>query len=60
MQLDPLNVVQKELVYQIRSEDNGGSKFGIVYGNVINNVGLYNWIEQQTGMDASYVSERRI
>lgn len=58
MQLDPLHVVQTELVYQIQSEDNSaGSKFGIVYGNVINNVGLYNWIEQQTGMDASYVSE---
>ena len=57
MQLDPLHIVQKELVYQIQSEDNGGSKFGIIYGNAINNVGLYNWIEQQTGMDASYVSE---
>jgi hypothetical protein len=46
MQLDPLNVVQKELVYQIQSEDNsGGSKFGIVYGNAIKNVGLYDWIE---------------
>lgn len=58
MQLDPLNVVQKELVYQIQVEDNsGGSKFGIVYGNVIKNVGLYDWIEQQTGMDAAYVAE---
>lgn len=58
MQLDPLHVVQKELVYQIQSEDNsGGSKFGIVYGNVINNIGLYDWIEQQTGMDAAYVGE---
>lgn len=58
MQLDPLNVVQKELVYQIQAEDNsGGSKFGIVYGNVINNIGLYDWIEQQTGLDAGYVSE---
>jgi len=54
MQLDPLHVVQKELVYQIQSEDNsGGSKFGIVYGNVIKNVGLYDWIE----MDAAYVGE---
>lgn len=58
MQLDPLHVVQKELVYQIRVEDNSaGSKFGIVYGNVIKNVGLYDWIEQQTGMDAAYVGE---
>ena len=58
MQLDPLHVVQKELVYQIQSEDNsGGSKFGIVYGNVIKTVGLYDWIEQQTGMDAAYVGE---
>lgn len=58
MQLDSLNVVQKELVYQIQAEDNsGGSKFGIVYGNVINNIGLYDWIEQQTGLDAGYVSE---
>lgn len=58
MQLDPLHVVQKELVYQIQAEDNsGGSKFGIVYGNVIKNVGLYDWIEQQTGMDAAYVGE---
>ena len=58
MQLDPLHVVQKELVYQIQAEDNSaGSKFGIVYGNVIKNVGLYDWIEQQTGMDAAYVGE---
>ena len=58
MQLDPLNVVQKELVYQIQSEENsGGSRFGNIYENVINNVGLYDWIEQQTGMDAGYVSE---
>ena len=58
MQLDPLHIVQKELVYQIQSEDNsGGSKFGSVYGNVIKNVGLYDWIEQQTGMDAAYVGE---
>lgn len=58
MQLDPLHIVQKELVYQIQSEDNSaGSKFGIVYGNVINNIGLYDWIEQQTGLDAGYVSE---
>ena len=58
MQLDPLHVVQKELVYQIQVEDNSaGSKFGIVYGNVINNIGLYDWIEQQTGLDAGYVGE---
>ena len=58
MQLDPLHVVQKELVYQIQVEDNSaGSKFGIVYGNVIKNVGLYDWIEQQTGMDAAYVGD---
>ena len=58
MQLDPLHVVQKELVYQIQVEDNSAcSKFGIVYGNVIKNVGLYDWIEQQTGMDAAYVGE---
>ena len=58
MQLDPLHVVQKELVYQIQVEDNSaGSKFGIVYGNVIKNVGLYDWIEQQTRMDAAYVGE---
>ena len=58
MQLDPLHVVQTELVCQIQSEDNSaGSKFGIVYGNVINNIGLYDWIEQQIGLDAGYVSE---
>lgn len=58
MQLDPLNIVQKELVYQIQSDDNdGGSKFGVVYENLIKNVGLYDWIEQQTGMDAAYVGE---
>ena len=58
MQLDPLHVVQKELVYQIQVEDNSaGSKFGIVYGNVIKNVGVYDWIEQQTRMDAAYVGE---
>lgn len=57
MQIDPLNVAQKELVYQIQAEENYEGKLENVYENIINNVGLYDWVEKQIGMDAGYVGE---
>lgn len=58
MQLDPLNVAQTELVYGIHAEDETqAQRLGVIYKNVLDNVGLYNWIEQQTGVAAVYVGE---
>ena len=58
MQLNALNVAQIELVYGIQAEDESQAQhLGVTYKNVLDNVGLYNWIEQQTGIPAVYVGE---
>ena len=58
MQLDPLNVAQTELVYGIQTEDAGqAQRLGVIYKNMLDNVGLYDWVEQQTGIAAAYVGE---
>lgn len=58
MQLDPMNVAQEELIYNIQEKDeNGSQRLGTIYRNTLNSVGLYDWIEQQTGLEAAYVGE---
>ena len=58
MQLDPMNVAQEELIYNIQGKDESGSKrLGTIYRSILNSVGLYDWIEQQTGLEAAYVGE---
>ena len=58
MQLDPMNVAQEELVYNIQEKDeNGSQRLGTIYRNTLNSVGLYDWIERQTGLEAAYVGE---
>ena len=58
MQLDPMNVAQEELVYNIQGKDESGSqRLGTIYRNTLYSVGLYDWIEQQTGLEAAYVGE---
>ena len=58
MQLDPMNVAQEELVYNIQEKDEKGSqRLGTIYRNTLYSVGLYDWIEQQTGLEAAYVGE---
>ena len=58
MQLDPLHVAQEELIYNIQGEDEGKARrLEIIYKGIINSVGLYDWVEQQTGMEAAYVGE---
>lgn len=58
MQLDPLNVAQTELVYEIQAVDEEQvQRLGTIYKNILNNVGLYNWIEQQTGIAAVCAGE---
>lgn len=58
MQLDPLHVEQEELVYNIQGRnENGVSDLGKIYKDIINGVGLYNWVEQQTGIETAYVRE---
>lgn len=58
MQLDPLHIAQEELVYNIQEKnENEEQCLGTVYKDIIDSVGLYAWVEQQTGMEASYVGE---
>lgn len=58
MQIDPLRVAQTELVYQIQMKDGtANGQLGALYETLINNVGLYNWVSKQVGIDASYVGE---
>ena len=58
MQLDPLDIVQTELVYRIQAEDESlAQRLGTVYENIVDSVGLYDWAEQQTGIDAAYAAE---
>lgn len=58
MQLDPLNIAQTELLYRIQAEDESqAQQLGIAYESVISSVGLYDWVERQTGINAAYVSE---
>ena len=58
MQLDPMNVAQEELVYNIQGKDESGSqRLGTIYRNTLNSVGLYDWVEQRTGLEAAYVGE---
>lgn len=58
MQLDPFNVTQMQLSYQIEpEEDNRTQCLGAVYDTVINNIGLYDWIEKKTGIASAYAKE---
>lgn len=58
MQLDPLNIAQTELVYGIQAEDESlAQRLGTVYKSIVDSVGLYDWVEQQTGIDAAYAAE---
>lgn len=58
MQLDPMNVAQEELIYNIQGKDESESRrLGTIYRNTLNSVGLYDWVEQRTGLEAAYVGE---
>ena len=58
MQLDPLDIVQTELVYRIQAEDGSlAQRLGTVYKNIGGGVGLYDWVEQQAGIAAEYAAE---
>ena len=57
MQIDPFNVAQRQLVYRIgEGEDNHLQGLGAVYGDILNNVGLYEWVEEKTGIPTADVS----
>lgn len=58
MQLNPLQTVQTDLIYQVQTADvNKDGQLGALYTSLLNNVGLYDWVAQQTGIDAVYVGE---
>lgn len=58
MQLDPLSIAQTELVYKVQAEDERlAQQLGLVYDNLIDSVGLYDWVEQQTGIISAYLGD---
>lgn len=58
MQLNPLQSVQTELIYQVQTADaNKDGQLGALYTSLLNSVGLYDWVAQQTGIEAGYVGE---
>lgn len=58
MQLDPLNIAQTELAYKVQAEDDLlAQQLGAVYENLIDSVGMYDWVEQQTGVPSAYVGD---
>lgn len=58
MQLNPLQTAQTELIYQVQTADvNMDGQLGALYTSLLNNVGLYDWVAQQTGIEAGYVGE---
>lgn len=58
MQLNPLQTVQTELIYQVQTADvSMDGQLGALYTSLLNNVGLYDWVAQQTGIEAGYVGE---
>lgn len=58
MQMDAYNIPRKELVYKLQVEDMGQSyMLGIVYEDLVNNVSLYQWVEEQTGISATAARE---
>ena len=58
MQFTPLQTAQTELIYQVQTVDvNMEGQLGALYTSLLNNVGLYDWVGQQTGIEAGYVGE---
>ena len=58
MQMDPFNITQMQLSYQINPGDNSQlQSLGSIYDSVINNIGLYDWIEKKTGIQSAYARE---
>lgn len=58
MQLNPLQTVQTELIYQVQTADGSmDGQLGALYTSLLNNVGLYDWVAQQTEIEAGYVGE---
>ena len=58
MQMDAYNIAQREIVYDIQSGDEGQAQhLGTIYEDVINGIGLYDWVEQHTGIEMAYSRE---
>lgn len=58
MQLDAYSIAQIELVYDLQPGDETQvQRLGAIYEDVINSVGLYDWVEQHTGIAMIYARE---
>ena len=58
MQMDPYHIPVTEMIYKIHVDDMGQSyTLGSVYENLINGVGLLQWVEEQTGIPSASADE---
>ena len=58
MQMDPFDITQMQISYQIEPGNNSQLQcLGSVYDAVINNIGLFDWIEKKTGITSNYARE---
>ncbi len=58
MQMDAYNIAQREVVYDIQPGKGEKAQYlGTIYQDVVNGIGLYDWVEQHTGIEMAYSSE---
>lgn len=57
MQIDPFQVAQTDLVYQVQLVDGNDGQSVVTYESLLNNIGLYDWVAQKTGIEAGCVKE---
>lgn len=58
MQADPYHIPMIELIYKIQIDDMGQSyMLRTVYEDLVNGVGMFQWVEEQTGMPSVGVEE---
>lgn len=58
MQADPYNIYKKEMLFKIQMDDMGQSyMLRSVYEDLVNGVGMLQWVEEQTGISATSADE---
>ena len=58
MQMDPYHIPKRELIYKIQMDDMGQSNMlSTVYADLVNGVGILQWVEEQTGISSASADE---
>lgn len=58
MQMDPYHIPKRELIYKIQMDDMGQSyMLSTVYADLVNGVGILQWVEEQTGISSASADE---